>query len=61
MKSKFENFTPIGSSELMETNGGGFSFDVGRVLRFFALSMPGDPASIAYALADWEVRAEYNN
>ena len=60
MKNNFENFTAIGSQELMETNGGGFAFDVGRILRFIGLALPGDISSIAIACADWGVRAENN-
>ncbi len=44
MKTIFENFTPIGSNELMETNGGGFAFDIGRVLRFIGLYAGEAPA-----------------
>ena len=60
MKNNIENFASIGSQELMETNGGGFAFDVGRVLRFIGLALPGDVSSMAHACADWGARAENN-
>jgi hypothetical protein len=60
MKNNIENFASIGSQELMEINGGGFAFDVGRVLRFIGLALPGDVSSLAHACADWGVRAEKN-
>ncbi len=60
MKNNFENFAAMGSQELVETNGGGFAFDMGRVLRFIGLALPGDVSSMAYACADWGARAENN-
>ena len=60
MKNNIENFASIGSQELMEINGGGFAFDVGRVLRFIGLALPGDVSSMAHACADWGARAENN-
>ncbi len=57
MKTNFENFTAIGTHELVETNGGGFAHDAGRILRFIALALPGDPISLAKAITDWQVNA----
>ncbi len=54
---KTEHFTQINSEQLLEINGGGFAYDVGRVIRFIFLALPGDVSSIAYAVSDWEVRA----
>ena len=57
----FENYTVMGSQELMETNGGGFAYDVGRVLRFLSFALPGDAPSIAYAISDWQINEMLNN
>ena len=52
-----ENFTCLDTQELMETNGGGFAHDVGRVLRFLSIALPGDGISIANAITDWQINA----
>ena len=46
-----ESFSPLGTQEILETNGGGFAHDLGRVLRFFVLS--GGGVNTPYAVADW--------
>jgi len=53
MEKNIEHFLPMGTEELLETNGGGFAYDVGRILRFIGNALPGDFASVAYANADW--------
>jgi hypothetical protein len=60
MKNKIENFTPMGTTQLMETNGGGFAYDVGRVLRFISLMGP-NAAITAMAISEWQVNATINN
>jgi len=57
MKMNIENFSSLGTQELVETNGGGFAHDVGRVLRFLSIALPGDGISIANAITDWQVNA----
>ena len=52
-----ENFTSLGTQELLETNGGGFAHDVGRILRFLSIAAGGDPIAIANAITDWQVNA----
>jgi hypothetical protein len=59
MKNK-ETLKEMNTVQLREINGGGFAFDVGRVLRFFALSGGGSPQGLAYALTDWQVNAMIN-
>lgn len=61
MKTNIEHFALLSSEELLETNGGGFAYDFGRVLRFIAKAMPGDPGSIAYASGDWYATTLINN
>ena len=61
MKTNFEHFSPITSQELGEINGGGFAYDVGRILRFLSLALPGDGPSIAYAVSDWQINEMINN
>lgn len=56
----YENFTPIGSNELMETSGGGIAYDIGRVLRFIGL-YGGSATSLPYAIADWQINAALND
>ena len=51
------NLKEMTRDQLMDMNGGGFAFDVGRILRFIGLSGGGSPIGIAYALTDWEVNA----
>lgn len=53
---KIENFTSLGSQELLETNGGGFAFDAGRVIRFISL-MGYKGIFTPYAIADWQINA----
>jgi hypothetical protein len=59
MKNR-ENFKEMTPEQLLDTNGGGFAYDVGRVLRFIGLSGGGSPIGIANALIDWEVNAMLN-
>ena len=54
MKNRIEHFTSLGTNQLMEINGGGFAFDVGRVLRYIVLSGGGlSSIGIANATGDW--------
>ena len=45
----------------MDTSGGGFAFDVGRVLRFLSIALPGDAISVTYAITDWQINAMIND
>ena len=47
--NKYQDFSTMNAEQLMEVNGGGFAFDVGRLLRLMAL---GGPTSMT-AIADW--------
>ncbi|MDX2431672.1 MAG: hypothetical protein QNK35_12115 [Bacteroides sp.] len=60
MKTNFENFTSLGDNELMETNGGGFAHDMGRLIRFIGLALPLDAPSLAYAISDWQINEMIN-
>lgn len=60
MKSKLENFTDIGPRELMETSGGGFAYDIGRVIRFIGL-YGGNPMALPWAVTDWQINAALND
>jgi hypothetical protein len=59
MKNKFENFKAMDSQELVEINGGGFAYDVGRVLRFISLMGPNALIS-ANAISEWQINATIN-
>jgi hypothetical protein len=55
MKTNIEIFNPMGDQELIKTNGGGFAYDVGRVLRFLAIALPGTAISVTNAITDWQI------
>jgi len=59
MKTNFEHFTPMDATQLMDTNGGGFAYDVGRVLRFFSAMGP-NAILVANAITEWQVNATIN-
>jgi hypothetical protein len=54
MKTNIEHFTPMGTEQLLEINGGGFAYDVGRVIRFIGLSGP-NWSMVSYAVFDWKL------
>jgi len=56
MKMNIESFTPMGTQLLMDTNGGGFAHDVGRVIRFFGL-MGMNGINTPNAVADWIINS----
>ncbi len=58
MEKQLTQFTTMDRVMLMETNGGGFAYDVGRFLRFAILM--GGGTNTAAALADWETNAVIN-
>lgn len=60
MKTNIEHFTPIGSEELLETNGGGFAYDFGRVIRFLSFG-PFTAIGAAQAITDWQITTLLNN
>jgi len=54
MKAINEHFESLDASELRETNGGAFAYDVGRVIRYFVISGGGvSLIGIANGMADW--------
>jgi hypothetical protein len=61
MKNKFENFKAMDSQELVEINGGGFAYDVGRVLRLLCHVGGGNAGITAMAISEWQVNAMINN
>lgn len=60
MKTTIEHFTPMGTEQLMETNGGRFAYDVGRVLRFIGVSCT-NANGVGYAIVDWQMNTMINN
>lgn len=61
MKHLTPQFETMGTGELRETNGGGFAYDIGRIIRFIGLSGGGSsPYGIAWAISDWEINAMLN-
>ena len=59
MKNR-ETMSKMSVEQLRELNGGGFAYDVGRILRFIGLSGGGHPGALAYAVTDWQVNAMLN-
>ncbi len=59
MKNR-ENFSEMTVEQLREKNGGGFAYDIGRLLRLIGLSGAGHPGSLAYAVTDWQINAMIN-
>ena len=53
-----ETFKTLDESMLMATRGGGFAYDVGRVLRFIAFSR--GTLGTSYAVNDWIVNEAIN-
>lgn len=60
MKTKIECFTPMSAEQLLETNGGGFAFDIGRIIRFIGVAFPGDVVSTIEAINDWHINQMIN-
>jgi len=59
MKTNIEHFSPLDSEQLIEVNGGGFAYDVGRVLRFIGIAYSSNLGPTA-AIVDWQVNALVN-
>lgn len=55
-----ETFSTLDADQLMEINGGGFAYDLGRILRFIGLS-GGSGSMIYQALVDWYVTDAIND
>jgi len=55
-----ENFSHMNSVQLMEINGGGLAYDLGRIIRFLGLSAGGHPIGTSIAVADWQINAMIN-
>lgn len=52
---------PMERSEMIAINGGGFAYDVGRILRFLYISGGGSSAyHTALAITDWQVNEAIN-
>ena len=51
-------FSTMDAEQLREVNGGGFAFDLGRVIRFIGLT--GGGANTTYAIIDWIINDAAN-
>lgn len=60
MKNQSAYFTPLGSEQLREINGGSFAYDAGRVLRYFFLSGGTNSLLGINATVDWIARDVLN-
>ena len=54
-----KHFSPLTSTQLMETSGGGLAYDVGRIIRFLGISA-GQFVGTANAVVDWQINALVN-
>ena len=51
-------FSTMDAEQLREVNGGGFAFDLGRVIRFIGFA--GGGSNTTYAILDWIVNDAVN-
>lgn len=51
-------FSTMDAERMKQVNGGGFAYDVGRVIRFIGLS--GTGYNTWYAIIDWEINKAIN-
>jgi hypothetical protein len=59
MENALLHFKAMDAEQLGGTNGGGFAYDLGRVLRFLGLS-GGTVIGTANAIADWMIADAIN-
>lgn len=58
---KTATLVPIEPHEMHRISGGGFAYDVGRVLRFLGIAGSGsNPCMVAWAVTDWQVNKLIN-
>jgi len=55
-----EAFCAINAEHLREINGGGFAFDLGRIIRFIGISGAGG-TNVTKAIIDWIVTDAIND
>ena len=55
-----EIFSPIDQDRLMDINGGGFAYDVGRVIRFLVLSSD-SILGVSAGVMDWQLNKEISD
>ena len=62
MKDTADFFRTLKGEQLSTINGGGFAYDVGRVIRFLVISGGGtNPFMLANATTDWIINDEIND
>jgi hypothetical protein len=62
MKETADFFKTLKGEQLSSINGGGFAYDVGRVIRFLVMSGGGqNPFLLANATADWIINDAVND
>ena len=54
-----EGFSAINAEQLREVNGGGFAYDIGRIIRFIGLS-GGSGMYATHAIMDWIINDAAN-
>jgi hypothetical protein len=56
-----QNFSTLREEQLTDCLGGGFAYDVGRVIRFIVKGGGSSPTGTMLALADWIANDVINN
>ena len=54
------HFSTMDAGQMRQVNGGGFAYDVGRVLRFLSIAGNGIGGTATLAIIDWEVNKIIN-
>jgi len=47
--------------QLVQTSGGGFAYDLGRIIRFIGISGGGSAIGTTMAVTDWIINSAINN
>ena len=51
-----QNFNNMNAEQLMKMNGGGFAYDIGRIIRFIGIAGPNGMYT-EVAIIDWQFNA----
>jgi len=54
-------FKLMDDGQLVQTSGGGFAYDLGRIIRFIGISGGGSVIGTTMAVTDWIINDAINN
>jgi hypothetical protein len=60
MEHATDYFKPMDEGQLVQTSGGGFAYDLGRIIRFIGIS-GGTAIGTTMAVTDWIINDAINN